>query len=141
MIALHSWLLTNRPTSFCLYKPVEPKSRTYHGRVRAGRCTAGRRGGAELGRKRRQRVRSLRRQPSPLPSRTSRASKTTVMDVSSKARTNEILCKPEKEHNEQLIRGLFAVYSRFIRGTMAALRSWLLINEPTPICLCKPVSM
>ena len=31
-----------------------------------------------------------------------------------------------------------AVYSLFVRGTTAALRSWLLINVLTPNCLCGP---
>ena len=33
-----------------------------------------------------------------------------------------------------------AVDQRLIRGTASALRSWLLTNVPTPICLCKPFS-
>ena len=31
-------------------------------------------------------------------------------------------------------------YLRFIRGTTAALRSWLLTSGSTPTCLCKPLS-
>ena len=73
-------------------EPVEPKTRTYV--VRAGRGGAahgGRRGGAGPGRTGRRRVGSPRRQPSLmpyskrepslLPSKTPRASKTTVLNV------------------------------------------------------------
>ena len=41
------------------------------------------------------------------------------------------------EQNPRLTCGLSAIDNRFIRGTTAALRSWLLTNVPTPICLCK----
>ena len=45
-----------------------------------------------------------------------------------------------EEHDNRLTRGLSAVDKRFIRGTTATLRSWLLTIGPTPICLCKPFS-
>ena len=35
-------------------------------------------------------------------------------------------------------RGWQPVHPRFITGTASALRSWLLTNVPTPICLCRP---
>ena len=53
--------------------------------------------------------------------------KNTVLNVSSEARSNEILCKPMEEQNQRLI-----------TGTKSALRSWLLIDVPTLICPCKP---
>ena len=55
------------------------------------------------------------------------------LDISSEARTNKILCKPNLGTQR-------AVDERFIRGTTAALRSWLLTSVPTPICLCKRCS-
>ena len=55
------------------------------------------------------------------------------------ARTSEILCEPE-EHNERLITGLSAVYSRFITGTRSALCFWLLTSGLNLFCLCKPFS-
>ena len=42
-----------------------------------------------------------------------------------------------REHDNRLTRGLFTVDDRFIRGTTAALRSWLLAKGSSPICLCK----
>ena len=48
--------------------PVESKTRTHYGPVGSGRRTAGRRGGAGLGRTGRRRVDPARRQPSLLPS-------------------------------------------------------------------------
>ena len=48
--------------------PVESKTRTHHGPVGSGRRTAGRRGGAGLGRTGRRWVDPARRQPSLLPS-------------------------------------------------------------------------
>ena len=54
-------------------KPFESKTRTYHGRVRAGRCTAMRLSGARPGRFGRRRVSPSRRQPSILPSWTWKA--------------------------------------------------------------------
>ena len=53
-------------------KLVEPKTRTHHGPVGSGRRTAGRRGGAGLGRTGRRWVDPARRQPSLLPSSESR---------------------------------------------------------------------
>ena len=78
------------PTCCLFYKST---NRTYYGRVEVGRCTAGPRGGAWLGRTGRRRVGSPRRQLFPLPSRASRASKTSVLNNFSKARTNEIIRK------------------------------------------------
>ena len=69
---------------------------------RVGRRTAGRlRGGP--GRIRRRRVCSRRTQPSLVPSR---ASKTTVLNSPSEARTSEILCKPMEEQSPRLTRSL-----------------------------------
>ena len=53
--------------------------------------------------------------------------------VSAEARTYYILCKPHQVTRR-------AVDNRFITGTTAALRSWLLTGGPTPFCLCKPFS-
>ena len=49
------------------FQLVESKARTFHGRVGAGRRTAGRRGGAETGRTVRRQVGSPRTQPSLVP--------------------------------------------------------------------------
>ena len=62
------------------------------GRGGAGRGGSGR-GGAGQGGKGRRRVGAPRKQPSILPSR---EPKTTLLDISSEARTNEILCKPNR---------------------------------------------
>ena len=48
----------------------------------------------------------------------------TVLDVSSEARTKEILCKPMEEQNPRLTTGSSAVCKRFISGTRSALHSW-----------------
>ena len=48
-------------------KPVESKTQTHHGPFGSGRGTAGRRGGAELGRTGRRWVDPARRQPALLP--------------------------------------------------------------------------
>ena len=69
-------------------QPVESKTRTYHGRIGSGRREAGRRGGAGPGRTGRRRVGLPRTQPSLLPPS---VSKTSVLNVSSRARTKEIL--------------------------------------------------
>ena len=53
-------------------KPVDSKTRTYHGRVGTGRRTAGPRGGAGTSKTGCRRVGSPRRQPTPPPSRRSR---------------------------------------------------------------------
>ena len=67
-------------------------------------------------------------------------SKKSPLGVPLEARTNEFPFNPMEEQNPRLTTGLSAVYPRFIRWTTAALRSWLLTNVPTPICLCKVVS-
>ena len=93
--------------------PVESKTRTYY--VRAGRSGAvhggsgAGRGGAETGHRR---IDSPRKHPSFF---TSRASRTTVLNVPAQARTNEIPCKPipiEKQNSRfdpRFIRDLSAV--------------------------------
>ena len=75
---------------------VESKTRTYHGRVGSGQRTAGQRGGAEPGRTGHRRIGSIRGQLSLFPSK---ASSTTVLHVSSEARTSEIRCKPMEDKN------------------------------------------
>ena len=75
-----------------LYKPVESKTRTYHGQVGMERRTAERRGGAGPGRTGCREAGSPRRQPTFLPSKASK--KTTDLHVSPEARTHEILYKP-----------------------------------------------
>ena len=50
-------------------------------------------------------------------------------NVFPEARTSEILCKPTKDQNHRLTRGLSAVYQRFISGVRSALCSWLTFNE------------
>ena len=77
------------------------------GSGRAAHGGEARRGGP--GRMGRRRVCSRRTQPSLVPSR---ASKTTVLNNSSEARTKEILCKPWKEQNPCLTCGWSVVYQR-----------------------------
>ena len=120
-------------------KAVDSKTRTYPGRGGARRRTAARRAGAAQGRMGRRRVGSPRKQPSLLPSLPSRASKTTVLNVSSEARIKEILHK-SMEQSSRLTRSVSAVDNRFTSGTKSALRSWLLTSVPTPVCRCKPFS-
>ena len=113
----------------CVYELVEPKTRAYRGQVRMGWRTAGRRGWARRGRTGRRWISSLRKQPTFVQETTDlrapQASKTTVMNVFSEARTKEILCKPIEERNVWLI-----------CRTANARRSWLLTNVPAPFCLC-----
>ena len=99
----------------------------------AGKRTAGRRGAAGPGRTGCRRVGPPRKQPSSLPSKPSTASQTSVLNVFSEARTNDISCKPMGDINGRLTHG-------FSAGRKTALRSWLLTNGPTPMCLCKPFS-
>ena len=91
----------------------------------AGRDGAGWDGGGWM-RPGRRRVDALRRKPSVLPSR---VPKTTVLNVSLEARTNEILCKPDRGTQR-------AVDYRLITETASALRSRLQINGPTHVCIC-----
>ena len=81
---------------------VESEAQTYHRRFGAGRRMAGRRGGAGRGRPGCRRVGSPRRRRTLLPSR---ASNTTVLDVSSEAPTYETLCIPMEGQNLRLARG------------------------------------
>ena len=87
-------------------RPSIPHSGEAGGGAGARRGAAGR-GGAGWGGggwmlPGRRRVDAPRRKSSILPSR---APKRTVLDVSSEARTKEILCKPNKEHNVRLTSG------------------------------------
>ena len=77
--ALRSLLLTRIPSLNCLSRPVECKTRTYHGRVGVGRRAAGWPGDAGPCSSGRRPNSSSRRQPTTLPSR---ASRTTVLNVS-----------------------------------------------------------
>ena len=86
-------------------RPAESKTRTYHGRVRARRRTAECPGRAGPGNSVRRPIGSHRRQPSILPSR---ASKTTVLNVSWGARTKQSLWKPMAEYDNRLTSGLSA---------------------------------
>ena len=106
--------------NFYANRLVKSKTRTHHGRVGAGRSAAGWRRRAGRGRTERRRVGSLRRRPSLLPSK---ESKTTVLNVSSKARIREIL------YNEGTTR---LVDNCFIREIRAAIRLKPLTNVPTP---------
>ena len=94
--------------------------------VRGGAAHGGAAGGAGQAGSGRRRVGLPRRHPSRLPPR---ALKQTVLDVSSEGRTNKYPCKAIAEQSERLI-----------RGTAAALRSWLLTSGPTPFCSCEPFS-
>ena len=116
--ALRSQLLTVGPTPSCrcnrypckacpgkeskaawFHTVVEFKTLTYHWRVGAGRRTAGRWGGAGQGRMGRRRVGSPRKQSTLLPPRASRASKATVLNVSSEARNNRTPMYPVHAFN------------------------------------------
>ena len=113
----------NHTYIYAMNKPVESKTRTYHGRVGAGRRTAGRRRGAGPGRTGRRRIGSPRRQPSLVPSR---ASNTPVLNVSSEARTSETLSKKTDGGTKRPV-GVW-----FIRGTKPALRSRRLLVSGKP---------
>ena len=82
--------ITNDFILLAIFLFVQPKTRTYHGRVGAGRPTAERRSEARPGMTGRRRDGSPRRRPTLLAPRASSQSKTTVLHDSSKARTNEI---------------------------------------------------
>ena len=90
-------------------------------------------GGAGSGRTGYQQNCLPRRQGSPVPSK---ASKTRRLNVSPKARTIEIRCKPNAGTKPAVeprpISGSSAVYPRFISGTRSALSSWLLNSGPVP---------
>ena len=93
---------------FSRCKPVESKTRTYHGRVGAARRTARRRGGAGTGRTGRRRFGSPKMDPSLV---FSRQWGETLLGVSLEARTDEFLHKPVAEQNERLTSGLSAFFS------------------------------
>ena len=88
------------PQSDCL--PFESKARTYHERIDAGQRTARRRASAGQSRTGRRRVGSSRKHPSLLHSR---ASKTTVLNVSLEARTKKTRLNRIDEHNERFTQG------------------------------------
>ena len=90
------------------YKPNLKPGHTTSGSGRSGARPCGR---AMPGRRGRRWVGSPGKQPSFLPSR---ASKTTVLNVSPEARTSEISCKPMEEQNSRLTTGLKSVYPRDI---------------------------
>ena len=115
----------------------DSKTRTHYEPVGSGRRTAGRRGGAGLGRTGRSWVDPARRQHSFLPCSESKTVSWTFLRKHEQAKSyvnrwrNEIRGWP---------RGWPAVDPRLISGTASALRSWLLTSVPTPTCLCKPFS-
>ena len=127
--ALSSWLLTSGQMPFCLCKPFSRKAcpgicyiylsnpKPGHTTGRSGRGIAPRGGEGvrgwvgrdavgsgcqEANRPSSRRVDLARRQPSLLPSSDP---KKPVLDVSSEAQTNKILCKPMEERNQRLTRG------------------------------------
>ena len=81
---------------FYLSSPKPGHTRGDSGRG-ARRC-----GGAGSGRTGRRQNSSPKRKPSLVPSK---ASKPSRLNVSPKARTSEILCKPMEEHNDRLTTG------------------------------------
>ena len=122
------WTCTNKE------QHVESKTRTYHGQFGSGR-PAERPGGigqdwvpTEL---------FAQKTKASVPSKGSRKRR---FNVSPKARTSEILCKPMEEQNQWFTSGLPAVYQRFISRTKSALCSWLPTSGKTLFCLCKPFS-
>ena len=80
---------------------------------RAGRVRAAHGGAAGPSRTGRRRIGPPRGRTSLLPSR---VPKTTVLNVSSEARTIKFRCKPTEEQNPRLTTGLSAVHPRFISG-------------------------
>ena len=58
-----------------------------------------------------------------------------VLDVSSEARTYQFPCKPDQGSRRAVDPQDHGRFS--LRGTTAALRSWLLTNGPAPFCPCK----
>ena len=113
------------------------------GKARRGRAGRGgaRRVGAGQGEARRGRAgrargergmvaRSVSARGQPFIS-TFKATKTTVLVASSEAQAKEILCKPNRRTRR-------AVDERFISGTTAALRSWLLTDGPTRFVSVNP---
>ena len=97
---------------------VESKTRISHGRCGAGRRMAGLNGAAGLGG-------AGPRLGERCAEGTTYHFDTQCTEEFSKARTNEIQCKPHRGTRR-------AVDERFITGTMAALPSWPLNNGPTP---------
>ena len=122
-------------TNVMINKFVESEARTYHGQVEAARHTAGRRDGAGPGRTGRRRVGSPRRQPSLL---LSRGIEDNCLERCFGSTNKGNLCKPMEEQSPRMTTGLSVVDDQFIRGTSAALRSWLLTSGPSPVCLRKP---
>ena len=84
---------------------VEPKTRTYNGRVGSGR-TEGRQGGVGDGMPTEQFA-----QRTSVP-RTFQGIENTSPEHFSRSTTSEILCKPMEEQNPRLTCGLSAVYQR-----------------------------
>ena len=115
-------------SSLIKWQSVESFTRTYHGRVKTERHTAGRRGEAETGRTGRQRPGSPRRQPSIL---FSRRSKKALLGAFQEVRTRETLCKSVEKQKPRLTIDLSEVDTQFFRGTKCALRSW-----PRPVYRC-----
>ena len=123
-----------------MFTLVESKTRTYHGRVGAGRGRAAHGGAAGRGGAGQDGTPTGRFDQEITVPLAFQGIEDNCLKVSSEARTIEILCKPMEEQKQWCIRGLSAIDNRFIRGTAAALRSWLLTSVPSPICLCKPFS-
>ena len=128
-------LKTTRHHTTWRIQPVESKTRTYHGHVGVERRTAGRRGRAGPSKKGRRRVYSPRRQMSPLPSKASGHREQLFWTFRRKHEQTKCYLNRMEEDDNRLTRNWPVAYKRFIRGTTAALCSWLLADGPTPICL------
>ena len=114
-------------------KPVESKTRTYHGWVGSGR-PGFRPGGVgqdwvptEL---------SFAQETKG--QRTLQKTKKCRFKVSPEARTSKILFKPTKEQNHRLTRGLSPVYPLSISGTRSAFCFCLPTSGTTPFCFLNP---
>ena len=95
---------------------------------RVGTAQGGRRGGATLGRTR---CRHFGRLGSHRPSGPPAHCKTTVLNVSSQARTKEILCKPLREQNVRLTTGLSpGPRALFVAGCWPVYRRLFVLVNP-----------
>ena len=103
-ISLNVFMCPDMSCSHLIFLSSPTPGYVYHGRIGAGRRTAGRGGGAGTGRTRRRQVGSPKKQPMLLPSLPAKKS---VLGVSLEARTNEFLCKP-MEQKQWLTRGVSA---------------------------------
>ena len=119
-------------TSLFLKLSIQNPDTPRASRVGARDEAAGRGGPGRVGRRR---VCSHWTQPSLV---LSWASKTTVLNNSSEARTREIVCKMLREQKVRLTSGLRTVYHRGEKRALFLAADQWATSVPTPIWLCKP---